>query len=79
MCLAVPAMVTSVEGHLATVDLGRITITIDASLLPDLRAGEHVLVHAGFAIQRLDAGRASMIHAVLDRGARGITPAREDE
>jgi len=74
VCLAVPARVLSIEDHVATVDLGRLTIPVDASLVPDLQVGEHVLVHAGFAIQRLDAARAAMIHAILDRGPDGITP-----
>lgn len=65
MCLAVPARVEAVAGGRATVDLGGVRIVVDASLLPDLLTGEHVLIHAGFAIQRLSADRASATQALL--------------
>ncbi len=65
MCLAVPARVSTVSRGRATVDLGGVRIVVDTSLLPDLRIGEHVLIHAGFAIQRLEETRASMTLSLL--------------
>jgi len=54
MCLAVPAKVVSIEGEQAVADIGGSELTIATALVPELKAGDWVLVHAGFAITRLD-------------------------
>jgi len=53
MCLAVPAEVKSIDGHLATVDYGGVTRTANVSLV-DAKVGDYVIVHAGYAIQVMD-------------------------
>jgi hydrogenase expression/formation protein HypC len=55
MCLAVPAKVLAVEGNLATVDLGgtQVQARLDA-LAEEVKVGDYLLVHTGFAIRRLD-------------------------
>ncbi|HEC63156.1 MAG TPA: HypC/HybG/HupF family hydrogenase formation chaperone [Candidatus Acetothermia bacterium] len=55
MCLAVPAKVLSVEGNRAIVDLGgtQAQARLDA-LAEEVRVGDYLLVHTGFAIRRLD-------------------------
>lgn len=58
MCLAVPGRVMAVEGKLAKVDFGGITREVRVDLVPEVRVGEYVLVHAGFAIQVLDESAA---------------------
>ena len=58
MCLAVPGRVLSIDGTRANVDFAGAEMTILLDLLPDIEVGEYILVHAGFAIQRLDAGEA---------------------
>ena len=60
MCLAVPAKVLEVRGHKAKVDFGGAVREIDISLV-DVRPGQYVLVHAGFAIQVLDEREAEEI------------------
>jgi hydrogenase expression/formation protein HypC len=57
MCLAVPAEVKSIDGHMATVDYGGVTRKANISLV-DVKLGEYVIVHAGYAIQVLDKGEA---------------------
>ena len=54
MCLAAPGRVVATEGREATVDYGglRVTARLDA-LGERVVVGDYVLVHAGFAIQRL--------------------------
>jgi hydrogenase expression/formation protein HypC len=65
MCLAVPAKVTSIEGPIATVSvLGNIT-TADISLLENIKTGDYVLVHAGFAIQKYDEEEAKITLELL--------------
>jgi hydrogenase expression/formation protein HypC len=53
MCLAVPGLVTGIEGKAAAVDFGGISRPARLDLLPDVTVGEYVLVHAGFVIQRM--------------------------
>lgn len=54
MCLAIPGQVTEVSGNMGWVDYGDGTRReIDLSLV-EARVGDYVLVHAGFAIEKLD-------------------------
>jgi len=58
MCLAVPAKVVSLEGEKALVELGGIVHQADTRLVPEVKVGDYVLLHAGFAIESLDEGEA---------------------
>ncbi len=58
MCLAVPAKVIEVSGTKARVDLGGATHQADLTLLGKVEIGDYLLLHAGFAIARLDAKEA---------------------
>lgn len=57
MCLAIPAKVISVQGSNAKVDFGGVTREINISLVK-AKVGEYVIVHAGFAIQKLNVEEA---------------------
>ena len=57
MCLAVPGQVVSVEGKQAEVDFGGVLRKVNVSLV-DARVGEWVVVHAGFAIEKMDEEEA---------------------
>jgi hydrogenase expression/formation protein HypC len=50
--------VVSVEGAAGTVELGGVRQPVSFSLLPDVAPGEYVIVHAGFALERLDEDEA---------------------
>lgn len=54
MCLAIPGKVTSIEGKKAVVDFGGVSRKVDLSFLDDTVVGDWVLVHVGFAIQRVE-------------------------
>ncbi len=54
MCLAVPGRVVSIEGNAAIVDMMGNTRSADITLVDDVSIGDYLLVHAGFAIQKLD-------------------------
>lgn len=60
MCLAIPVRVVAVEGNVATVDLdgARAKARLDALGEP-VQVGDYLLVHAGFAIRRLDPNEAA--------------------
>lgn len=58
MCLAVPMRLESVDGDLGTVDIGGIRRRIGLTLIDSPKIGDFVLVHAGFAIQKIDEAEA---------------------
>jgi hydrogenase expression/formation protein HypC len=50
--------VLDVQGDLGTVELGGLKRQVGLQLLEDVKPGEYVIIHAGFAIQRLDEAEA---------------------
>lgn len=66
MCLAVPAKVVDLQGQEAVADLHGNRVRINTLLVPQAEVGDWVLIHAGFAIQRLDAEDATRTWAVLE-------------
>ena len=58
MCVAIPAKIKSIEGHLAEVEVGGISRTVSLQLTPGAKKDEYVLVHAGFAIHIIDEAEA---------------------
>lgn len=59
MCLAVPAEVIEImENDLATIDVGGAKTRISLALVDGVSVGDFVLVHAGFAIEKIDEEHA---------------------
>lgn len=59
MCLAIPARVAEIlGGDQAVVDLGGVRKEVSLALLDDVSVGDYVIVHVGYALQRLDADEA---------------------
>ena len=58
MCLAIPMKIVKATGNKAGVSLGGLKKEIDIRFLEDLQPGNYVIVHAGFAIDKLDAEEA---------------------
>jgi hydrogenase expression/formation protein HypC len=58
--------VRRIKGEFAKVEAGRLTRTINIQMLPAVRVGDYVLVHAGFAIQRIDPARAKETLQLID-------------
>lgn len=58
MCLAIPVKLTAKEGDRGTVSIGGIDRAVDLRLLPEAAPGDYVILHAGFAIQRVDEREA---------------------
>ncbi len=58
MCLAVPGRILSMQDRdgtrMARVDFGGVQKDVCLEYIPDASVGEYVVVHVGFAIQRLD-------------------------
>jgi len=58
MCLAIPARIIELEGDKAIVDAMGNRFKAKTTLLPDVKLGDLVLVHAGFAISQVDEQEA---------------------
>lgn len=51
MCLSIPGKVISIENEIATVSIGGSEVQAGLQLLENVRLGDYVLVHSGFALQ----------------------------
>jgi len=58
MCLAIPALVKSITGYLAMVDIEGVTREVSLQLTPDAKVGDYVLLHTGYAISIIDEAEA---------------------
>ncbi|HKK82654.1 MAG TPA: HypC/HybG/HupF family hydrogenase formation chaperone [Atribacterota bacterium] len=63
MCLAIPGKITKkINSEQAEVLLGGIKKTIRLDLLPDVSKGDYVLIHAGYAITKINAKEANEVN-----------------
>jgi len=67
MCLAVPGRVVEMQGRAGKVDFQGILREVQLDLVPETQTGDWVLVHAGFAIQRIDEAEALETLALLEQ------------
>jgi len=58
MCLAIPAEIISMDGEMAKVSIGGTIVNASLQLLDNPKIGEFVLLHSGFAIERLSKEEA---------------------
>lgn len=58
MCLGIPLKITSIDGKEGTGELNGIKRKIRIDLIEDLNIGDYVMVHAGFAIEKIDEADA---------------------
>ncbi len=54
MCLSVPAKVISIKNDTAEVSAGGIILNANLSLVEDVKTGDYILLHTGFALQKID-------------------------
>jgi len=65
MCLAIPARVIALDGAMATIDMEGTQREASTLLLEDVEIGDYVIVHAGFAIHKIDETEAQESLKVL--------------
>lgn len=58
MCLAIPALIKSIDGKDAEIEIGGVTRRISLWLTPEAKVGDYALVHTGYAINILDQEEA---------------------
>jgi len=70
MCLAIPGKIESIEGtdpilRTGRVNFGGIVKTVNLAYVPEVRIGDYVIVHVGFAISIVDEEEARQVFAYL--------------
>ena len=65
MCLAIPAKIIEIDNMMATIDMEGTQREASLLLLEDAKIGEYVIVHAGFAIHKIDEEEAMASLKVL--------------
>ncbi len=66
MCIAIPGRVEKIEYPFAVVDFNGARRKIRIDLIDDLKEGDYVLVHVGFAIQKIDEREAKKTVELLE-------------
>ncbi|MHB1397800.1 MAG: HypC/HybG/HupF family hydrogenase formation chaperone [Trichloromonadaceae bacterium] len=65
MCLAVPMMVKSIDGDNAICEIDGVRREASLMMVDDVAVGDFVLIHAGFAIEKLDQADAEQTLALF--------------
>lgn len=72
MCLAIPMVLVERSDLVGVVELDGVRRTVSLILLPDALEGEQLLIHAGYAIGRLDEEEAAQTLALLREYAEAV-------
>ena len=72
MCLAIPGKIMSISGddpviRMAKVSFGGVVKDISLAYVPEAGIGDYVIVHVGFALNKLDEAEALETLALLDQ------------
>jgi hydrogenase expression/formation protein HypC len=67
LCLAVPLEIVEIKGNKATVERSGVRFEADIRLINNVKVGDFVLVHAGFAIQKVNREEAQKTLEIYDQ------------
>jgi hydrogenase expression/formation protein HypC len=65
MCLSIPAKIVSIDGNIGQVSTGGAFFKVGLHLIENPEIGEYILLHAGFAIQKISEKEAEETLALL--------------
>lgn len=66
MCLAIPMKIKSIENDFAQVECGGLLRKINIQMVAAVKAGDYVMVHAGFAIEKINPQKAKKTLRLID-------------
>lgn len=66
MCIAIPARVVSIEGQEGDADIAGVRRRVSFVLTPDVKVGDYVLIHTGYAINVIDEEAAQETLKLLE-------------
>lgn len=58
MCIGIPAEVISINGNMGEISVGGVTRQVGLELVEGVQVGDYVIIHAGFAIQKINEEQA---------------------
>lgn len=60
MCLAIPAQIITIDNNsgMATVSVDKVKVEVSLALVDDVNVGDYVLVHVGYALNKIDEDEA---------------------
>ena len=79
MCLAIPSKITQIDNEMATIDVDGVQRSASLMLLEDAVIGDYVIVHAGFAIKKLDEASATETIRLLKEAAAFMDDLQADK
>ena len=59
MCLSIPAKIVSIDGSMAEVSAGGAIFKAGLQMIENAKVGDYILLHAGFAIQKISEKEAA--------------------
>ena len=75
MCLGIPVKIIEIkEDNKALAELAGVKREVSLALLPDVKIGDYVLLHAGFAIQKIDEAEAEETLRLLREFVERVEP-----
>ncbi|MBW1818141.1 MAG: HypC/HybG/HupF family hydrogenase formation chaperone [Deltaproteobacteria bacterium] len=74
MCLAIPAKLIKIENGMGTIDMAGTRRDVSLLLIEEPKIGDYVIVHAGFAIHKIDEAEAMKTLKVLREMAALLDP-----
>ena len=66
MCLGIPMKIRKIKGNFADVEAGQLIRTVNIQMVSYIRKGDYVIVHAGFAIAKVDPEKAKATLKLID-------------
>ena len=66
MCLSIPAKILSINGSMAEVSAGGSIFKAGLQMIEDAKPGDYILLHAGFAIQKLSEEEAAETLRIIE-------------
>jgi len=66
MCLGIPMKILRIDKEWAVVEAGRLQRRVNIQMVEGLKAGDYVVVHAGFAIEKVDPVKARQTLTIID-------------
>ena len=75
MCLGVPMQVKTIEDDVAMCEIDGVTREASLMMIDGVEVGDYVLIHAGFAIEKIDEEEAQLtLNALREALDMGLVP-----
>lgn len=77
MCIAVPSKVVKIEGKVAETELDGLIRRVSVEVVPEVKVGDYVMIHAGLAISIVDKDEAEAEKELWEELTEVIRDARK--